>query len=45
MKLNLNFLFFIIGMSMVWHLTHNWWVMLWAFVAAIHITVTNSHET
>ena len=33
-----NWACFIIGMSMVVYLLHDWWVTLWAFVASIHVT-------
>ena len=34
----LNYGCFIVGIGMVWHLSHDWWVMLWAFVASLHFT-------
>lgn len=32
----INFTFFIIGMTIVWNVTHNWIAMGGAFVASIH---------
>lgn len=33
-----NFICFIVGMIMVWHLTHDGWVLFWTFVASLHLT-------
>jgi len=30
----------VLGLSMVWHLSHDWGVIFWAFVASIHVTFT-----
>lgn len=32
----INIIFFIIGMIQVWNLSHNWTIMFWAFIAALH---------
>lgn len=32
----LNMICFCIGMVGVWEITHNWWAMLFAFIASIH---------
>lgn len=37
--LNLNGLFFAIGMVGVWVVTHSWWALLWTWVAALHFTL------
>lgn len=34
----LNWACFALGMGMLWHLTQDWWVMLWGFVASLHFT-------
>ncbi len=34
----LNWFVFVVGMIGVWETTHNWYALLWAFVASIHFT-------
>jgi hypothetical protein len=33
-----NWVCFILGMSMVWHLSQDWQLLAWTFVASIHVT-------
>lgn len=35
-----NWACFFIGMTIVWFTTHNWYAMLGAWIASIHLTVT-----
>ncbi len=36
----LNTSCFIIGMIGLWIITHNWWVILFGWIASLHFTVT-----
>lgn len=39
--ININGLFFVIGMIGVYIVTNgNWWALFWCFVASIHITTS-----
>lgn len=40
----INAICFVIGIIMVWSLTHNAWAVFWTWVASIHATVAIRHK-
>jgi hypothetical protein len=36
----LSFTLYMLGMGMVWHLTHNGWALFWTWVATIRVQAT-----
>jgi hypothetical protein len=42
---DLNYLLFFVGMIGVWITTHSLQVMLFAFIASIHVTVQVKHKS